>query len=146
MIFFIFLTYLDHSLSSPFFFRKMTVVTKITAIPGMRVIKKKLSGSLHARDATMIEDDTAINANPIVVNRLAHLLWIRAKTDDKEKGKRSIPTAMTTAIWDSCGSKLNPNEHFLSAMLKTEEADDSEAIAKKMNIAPITLALTSKRE
>ena len=51
---------------------------------------------------------------------------------------------MTTTIWDSCGSRLNPNEHFFSEMLKTEEADDSEAMAKKMNIAPMTLALTSK--
>ena len=46
----------------------------MTAIPGRRVIKKKLSGSLQARDATIIEDDTAINAKPMVVNKLAHLL------------------------------------------------------------------------
>jgi hypothetical protein len=29
-------------------------------------------------------------------------------------------------------------------VLKTEEADDAEAMAKKMKIAPITLALTSR--
>jgi hypothetical protein len=29
-------------------------------------------------------------------------------------------------------------------MLKIEEADDAEAIAKKMNMAPITLALISR--
>ena len=70
----------------------------MTAIPGIRVIKKKLSGSLQAREDTMIEAVMVINAKPIVVKRLAHLLWIKTKTDDREKGTRSIPTAMTTAI------------------------------------------------
>ena len=46
--------------------------------------------------------------------------------------------------WDSCGSRLIPNVHFLSVMLKTEEADDAEVIAKKRNIAVITLAFTSR--
>ena len=67
-------------------------------VPRMRVTKKKLTGSLQAREDTMTKAVMVIKANPIVVKRLAHLLWIRAKTDDKEKGTRSIPTAMTTAI------------------------------------------------
>lgn len=70
----------------------------MTIAPGMRVTKKKLSGSLQAREATITEAVTAIRANPIAVKRLAHLLWSRAKTDDKENGTKSIPTAMTTAI------------------------------------------------
>jgi hypothetical protein len=74
------------------------MVTKIVIVPGMRVTKKKLSGSLQAREATMTAAVIVIKAKPIVVKRLAHLLWIKIKTDDKEKGTRSIPTAMTTAI------------------------------------------------
>ncbi len=67
-------------------------------VPGMRVTKKKLPGSLQAREATITRDVMAIKAKPIVVKRLAHLLWIRSKTDDKEKGTRRIPAAMTMDI------------------------------------------------
>ncbi len=44
-------------------------------IPGIRITdKKKLSGSLQAREDTITEADKAIKAKPIVVKRLAHLL------------------------------------------------------------------------
>jgi len=66
-------------------------------IPGMRITKKKkFHGSLQAREAAIT--DIVIKAKPIAVKRLAHLLWIRTKTDDIEKGTRRIPTVMTTAI------------------------------------------------
>ena len=77
----------------------MTIVTNVPTIPGMRITnKKKFPGSLQAREAAITEEDIVIKAKPIAVKRLAHLLWIRAKNDDNEKGTRSIPTAMTTAI------------------------------------------------
>jgi hypothetical protein len=77
----------------------MIVVTNTMTIPGMRITnKKKLLGSIQARVATITEADTIIKAKPIVAKRLAHLLWIRAKTDDIEKGTRSIPTNMITTI------------------------------------------------
>lgn len=77
----------------------MTIVTNMPTIPGIRITnKKKFSGSLPAREDTITEADIVIKAKPIAVKRLAHLLWIRTKTDDNEKGTRSIPTAMTTAI------------------------------------------------
>jgi hypothetical protein len=99
IIVFLYLEHIYHSLNSPFIFRNMTIATNMTTIPGMRITKKKkFSGSLQAREATITEADTAIKANPIVVKRLAHLLWIRTKTEDNEKGTRSIPTVMTTAI------------------------------------------------
>ncbi len=103
-----------------------------------------MSGSLQAREAAINEAEIIINAKPTAVKRLAHLLCIRTKTEDSENGTRSIPTAITMAIWDSAGLRLKPNEHLFSAMSKTEEVFDSEAIAKKMNIAPITLAFTSR--
>lgn len=96
---FIFGTDADHSLNSPFFFKNMTIVTNTATIPGMRITNKNKSlGSLQAREAAITEADIVINANPIAVKRLAHLLWIRTKTDDNEKGTRRIPTVMTTAI------------------------------------------------
>lgn len=70
----------------------MTIVTNVPTIPGIRITnKKKFSGSLQAREDTITEADIVIKAKPIAVKRLAHLLWIRAKTDDNEKGTRSIP-------------------------------------------------------
>ncbi len=85
-------------MNSPFLFRKIKIVTKIVAVPGIRVTKKKLSGSLQAREATITTAVMVIRAKPMVVKRLAHLLCIRTRIDDKENGTRSIPTAMTTAI------------------------------------------------
>jgi hypothetical protein len=70
----------------------------MVTVPGIRVTKKKLFGSLQAREATITIAVIVIKAKPMVVKRLAHLLWIRAKTDDKEKGTRSNPTAITTDI------------------------------------------------
>jgi hypothetical protein len=79
--------------------RKITIEIKMTTIPGMSITdKKKLFGSLQESDITITEADKAIRAKPIVVKRLAHLLWIRTKTDDNEKGTRSIPTAITIDI------------------------------------------------
>ena len=96
---FIFGTDVDHSSNSPFFFRNMTIVNNMATIPGTRITnKKKFSGSLQAREDTIPKADTAIKAKPIAVNRLAHLLWSRAKSDDNEKGTRRIPTTMITAI------------------------------------------------
>jgi hypothetical protein len=91
--------YVYYSLNSPFFFKKITIVITTATIPGIRITdKKKLSGSLQAREDTITEADKAIKAKPIVVKRLAHLLWSRARTDDNDKGTRSIPTVMTTVI------------------------------------------------
>ena len=77
----------------------MTIVTNRPTIPGMRITKKKkFHGSLQAREAAITEADIVIKAKPIAVKRLAHLLWIRTRTDDIEKGTRRIPTVMTTSI------------------------------------------------
>jgi len=46
----------------------------------------------------IIEDDTIISANPTAVDRFAHLLCIRTRTDNNENGTRSIPTAIAIAI------------------------------------------------
>jgi hypothetical protein len=77
----------------------MTIVANMPRIPGMRITnKKKFSGSLQAREDTIPEADIVIKTKPIAVKRFAHLLWIRAKNDDNEKGTRRIPTTTITAI------------------------------------------------
>ena len=46
----------------------------MVAVPGIRVTKKKLSGSLQAREATITKAVMIIKAKPMAVKRLAHLL------------------------------------------------------------------------
>ncbi len=88
-----------HSFNCPPFLRNIFIMIKTVTTAGINITaKKKLAGSLHVSEIVIIEADTIISAKPTAVNRLAHLLCIRTRTDDDENGTRSIPTAITIAI------------------------------------------------